>query len=116
MTELMQIKLINNDELIGYVRPNNSDGLIIKNPLLISRIQNERGEIFFTMKSWFLNQYEESKDVFIEIKKDKVLARNVVGDSVSSQYQSTLNYLKNDIIPDEQDYDLSNVKFDNKLN
>ena len=95
---LKQFKLSTGVEIVGRISSEDDTHFWTHNPLEIERIIVSPS-VFYTMKSFFLNQFEENTeisapDVLIPFRKDSVISIAESTSKVIQQYESSITYLK----------------------
>lgn len=112
--KIAQFKLASGEEIIsGYVLESRIDMFTLHNPLLVERItsnvidavgQVEGTQIYYTMKSWFLQQYDDNEvsDVACTIHSSQIMSMIPGRASVTDQYVATLKHLQKIHIDDEK--------------
>lgn len=109
---IAQIKLITNQEIVAAIEEE-GPRYILRNPMLVERMVTPDGRFFYTMRSFFLEQFADNKDVSMVLDKSKVLIKIQAPKSIVEQYNVSYTnltaepetYQSLDLDEDDDEYD-----------
>jgi hypothetical protein len=111
-------KLTSNEEIMGEVAHVSGEVIQLNNPLKIDKIQSMDGNIYFTLRSWYSQQYSDYKDKTIPIFTQHIMSKMKPTNDSIQHYIKTLDYLKtpkeddiHNVLDEMSDSDNSNVIF-----
>ena len=95
--EHVSLKLANGEEIVSKVELSGSRSLALLSPLKVERMVSADGQnIYFTLRSWFCQQFEDHEESVIEIENNQIIAYFTPRAEMVKQYESTLKYLLSD--------------------
>lgn len=96
MSTIVQLKLTSGSEIVGVLETQDENNVYLVNPLEIERVLMTPN-VFYTMKSFVLNQFEEEgevPDVKMPINRSTIITKFNSTEKVRTQYEGTIKYLK----------------------
>lgn len=100
INEIIQMKLSSGEEIIGKCVNKTKKEHVFLGVLMVDRSINA-GQIYFTLKSWMLLQFEDNRSASVTINNDNLTSHMIPSETMLKNYASTLEFMTNiDDIPD----------------
>jgi len=90
--KIIIFKLTSGEEIVGKFVEATDIIIRVRSPLRVERLVNGPA-MYYTLRAWLIQQFEEYEEKVVAIQKDMVMAQFKPGKNVIDQYHNTLEYM-----------------------